>query len=702
MVPICLSLGIGKTFCIPPSSMIPTGASIAALVEEAGANALLTVPSILEEMASLSDDDSRLHALRKLDFIAFGGGIPKAAAGERLAAEGVKLINHYGATETGPLTPFFVPAKGHDWRLLRLRRDTLGPLEVRLDPAGGEKADQPGQAYKLSMRPCGWTERFELQDLLVNASGDPEGEFSISGRVDDLICLATGEKVRPTILEDALNQHESVKAVSAFGDQQFELGVLVEPAEPLESPSQVQAFVSLIWPTIEEANQHMDAHARISSPAVVVVVPPASLPRSDKGTVPRREAANKFADEIARAYRDLEASSSAVARPIDLSSPASSIRALIADHLGWCVPQGEWSDDRDFFELGMDSLQAGRLRRVLAASVKATASATSGAEGTCRGLSTCLREIPDTFVYKNPSIKKLVEALFTKPSTPNPLPTSQHIDELVDQYGPSEQDIHLPRSTVVLTGATGSLGAHFLHNLLQEPSVGRVICLNRAAGKGSPMDRQRLALSTRGLPLRDDAWQRVVVHATNTAAPHLGLSEAQYEQLAADVTHVAQMAWPMSFKMALSSFGASFRTLQNLLQLVTNAHCRALRRRPRMLFVSSFSTVGNYPSLKGECFVPETWVEDADCVLGLGYAQAKLVCERIIQRARDSSPELQVGVVRVGQLAGATGSGYWNADEHMVAVVRSSQRIGKFPDLKGVSQRHLMHSTCLSVHKANK
>lgn len=688
MVPICLSLGIGKTFCIPPSSIIPTGASIATLIEEAGAKALLTVPSILEEIASLQNDVG-LDALRNLDFIAFGGGTPKAAVGERLAAEGINLINHYGATETGPLTPFFVPPKGHDWRLLRLRRDTLEPLEVKLDPT--DQLDQPGQAYKLSMRPFGWTERFELQDLLVNLSGDPEGEFSIAGRVDDLICLATGEKVRPTILEDGLNQHKSIKAVTTFGDDQFELGVIVESSEPLE-PDQIEAFISLIWPTIEEANQHMDAHARISSPTAVVVVPPGALPKSDKGTVPRREAAQKFAAEIARVYRDLEGS--AVAEPIDLSSPALSIRALITDRLGWRVPPGAWSDDRDLFELGMDSLQAAKLRRFLAASIKATVSATSGADGSA--LAIC--EIPDAFVYQNPSIDKLVKALFTKPSDLDAVPTSLYIDDLVNKYSPSEQNIHLPKSTVVVTGATGSLGAHLLRNLLEDPSVGSVVCLNRA-GKGSAMDRQRLALSTRGISVSADAWHKVVVHTTDTAAPRLGLSESQYEQLLTAVTHVMHIAWPMSFKRSLSSFGASFRTLQNLIQLVTEAHCRALQRRPRMLFISSFSTVGNYPSLREERFVPETWVENADWALDLGYAQAKLVCEKMIERARVSSPELQIGVVRVGQLAGATDSGYWNADEHFVAIVISSQRIGKFPDLRGVSRRHLLPACLANANK---
>lgn len=693
MVPICLSLGIGKTFCIPPSSVIPTGASITTLMEDAGAKALLTVPSILEEIASLQDG-SGLEALRKLDFAAFGGGIPKAAVGEKLAAEGVNIINHYGATETGPLTPFFVPPKGHDWRLLKLRKDTLGPLDVKLDPV--DQLDQPGQAYKLSLRPFGWSERFELQDLLVSSAGDPEGEFSIAGRTDDLICLATGEKVRPTILEDRLRQHPGVKAVTTFGDNQFELGVIVESTELLET-DQINEFKSEIWLAIEAANQDMDAHARISSPTAVLIVPPGALPKSDKGTVPRLEAAKKFANEIAGVYRDLEGS--AIAHPIDLYSPASSIRALIADRLEWRVPPGAWSDDRDFFELGMDSLQAARLRRILAASVKATVSRTTETGGRL-----ALGEIPDDFVYQNPSVEKLANALTRGPSDVNGTSTALLINELVDKYS-SDHKHRQWDHTVVLTGATGSLGAHLLIKFLQDPSVGRVICLNRA-GKRSPMDKQRLALSSRGLSVSEGEWGKVVVHETDTAAPKLGLSEADYENLVFEATHIIHTAWPMSFKMSLGSFGASFRTLQNLINLTTEAHNRHPWPKPKLLFTSSVSTVGNYPSLRGECIVPEVFVEDSAWALDLGYAQAKLVCEKMIQRARTIHKELQAGVVRIGQLAGATETGYWNADEHLVAIISSSQKIGKFPDLRGVSffqaSSLLLHTTGFTTNGAHR
>ena len=691
-----MSLGIGKTICIPPPSVIPNGASIAALIQDFGVRALLTVPSILEEIESLPGNKGH-EALRKLDFVAFGGGMPKESVGERLESAGVRLIDQYGATETGPLTPFFVPGKGYNWRQLRLRSDTLEPLQVRLDRVDKEisqpdhlqsdSADSDSErnyTYKLSMRPFGWQERFELQDLIVTrreyslGSDIGQMDFSIAGRSDDLICLATGEKVRPTILESLLRQQEGVKDATAFGDQQFELGVIVESVKAMDH-DEVESFKGSIWLVIEEAGRLMDAHARIMSPAAILIVHPGELPRSDKGTILRNAVAKKFAEEIAGVYRNLEAGVSMP--PLDLSSPQSSIRALVTGIANWQARGTDWLDDDDFFAQGMDSLQATQLRRSLAASVRAT-HVVSGHEAQHVLL---VDKIPDDFVYLHPSVSMLVDALVPKHRAVNGIiPEAKFIEQLVEKYsGRGDVGQQQKKAVVLITGATGSRGSFFLGQLLVNNLVGRIICLNRP-GKENAIEAQKRAMKSRDILVSDDVWAKVEIRQTSTAAPCLGLEEPEYERLATEVTHMVHIAWPMNFKMGLQSFDASFRSLQNLIQLARKAHFYHYRTKPRVLFVSSISTVGNYPSVQGGVIVPETIVEDPAWTLELGYAKAKLVCEKMIHRAANDYPEIETGLVRVGQIAGAS-SGYWNANEHFVAVCASSQQMGKFPDLRGVS-----------------
>ena len=72
-----------------------------------------------------------------------------------------------------------------------------------------------------------------------------------------------------------------------------------------------------------------------------------------------------------------------------------------------------------------------------------------------------------------------------------------------------------------------------------------------------------------------------------------------------------------------------------------------------------------------------------------GYAKAKLVCKRVVEQAwYDYSTELKVTCTRfgqvAGQVAGAKSTGYWNLSEHMVALIKSSEKLGKLPCLQAV------------------
>ncbi|KAE8370456.1 hypothetical protein BDV27DRAFT_169015 [Aspergillus caelatus] len=634
-------------FVIPPSTAILTGLSVIELMEDCKAKALLTVPSILEEIALLPSDRG-LNTLRKLDFVAFGGGLPKEGIAQRLVSTGVRLINHYGATETGPMTPFFQPEPNHDWHFFQLRVDTLSPLQVRLEPVANEEQQQEN-AFQMSMRPFGWTERFELQDLLIHHPAGGDRCYTAAGRIDDLICLATGEKVQPTILEQLLGRLESASAATAFGNNKFELGVIVEARDAIENE---EAFKDSIWPVIEEAGQQMDAHARISSPHAVLVVSPGTLPRSDKGTVLRKEVYKLFDKEVDQVYQRLDVI--VHAPPIDCIAPAVSVRALVQANIRH--PDGEWSDENDLFQLGMGSLQATKIRRLLSAAVARTPEIEV--------------EVSPDFVYKHPSVQKLVDALFQRSSD------AVDIHELVNRYS-----VH--PCTVLITGSTGSLASFVLAQLLSDPNVAKIICLNRVSKEDEdPVVQQRKTMASRGIEIDDGLWSRVEIVSTNISAPQLGLEPSQYNDIVSRVTHILHLAWPMSFHMQLSSFDASFCTVTNFVQLAGDINRRQLGLKPRLLFISSISTVGLYPVVYGERIVAEAPTMDPNCALRLGYGRAKWVCEQIIERAARNYPELDLGFVRVGQVAGSR-RGYWNTQEHFVALVQPSQKLGAFPALKG-------------------
>jgi thioester reductase-like protein len=668
-------MSIGLSLCLPVTS-VSSGATIVEILELSKPRSLMTVPSVLEDIAFL-DHDVGIRALRALRFVAFGGGPLKSSVGEKLAASGVVLLNHYGATETGALAPIFapVPNSNYDYRYFRLRKDfdlQVVPIE---SPPGAE------MQYKLVAHPFGWDAAFEVQDQLTCSPDNPDSDFNAIGRNDDLIVLASGEKVVPKVLEVLLSESEHCKVAIAFGQNQFELGVLIEPMENVDRQHQ-DSFKNKIWPTVQHANERMDAHARISSTKAIVIVPAGkSIPRTDKGSIMRKEVYNSFGEEISQAYSDLEHSiiDSSLA-PLDTNQMEASIKELITDRLSWKIPPHKWTYEHDLFELGMDSLQALQLRRLLLALVHMSKKSSSR-------LLVQAESISRDFVYRNPSVSKLAAALQGNNSTEH----EDMIDRFVDLYAIRSQDpgpvTPDEGSTILLTGSTGSLGLHVLAYLANTPSVAQIICLNRASLNSDlnhPERRVKRAAEAKGISISELAWSKIKIIQTDTATPHLGLPKGEYDEICGLVTHVLHMAWPMDFNRLLPSFEAQFQGLRNLLGLCRDVHtCRPLVR-PKFVFVSSIAVVGKYPEVHGERIVPEIIMSENDCTDDFGYAQAKLVCERIIERAALAyRSEFHANVVRVGQMTGAKMTGLWNVSEHFPALVKSSQLISSLPKLYG-------------------
>ncbi|KAL8829339.1 MAG: hypothetical protein Q9191_002068 [Dirinaria sp. TL-2023a] len=660
-----LSLGIGKTFCIPISSVSPTAASILRLLDSVSARCMMSVPSILEEIASLPDSTG-VQKLGKLDFVAFGGGNMKPAVGHALKLAGVKLLNHFGTTESGPLAPIFIPGSDYDWQYFRLRRD----IEIRVEPASTSISK-----FKFITYPPGWNGPFEIQDEFVTSPQNPMLDYQPVGRTDSVIVLATGEKIQPNILETALSEHPLVMAAVAFGDGHFQMGVIVQPSQ--STPSECfEDFKGRIWPTVHEANERMDSHARIASKDAIIIVPHTTpLPRSDKGSLLRRELYAMLRSEIEQMYQQLESANS-VAMLDRNRGIKNQLKDLIQDKLPkWNVPAQDWTFSSDLFELGMDSLQAIELRRLLLPNIESA------------------RQVPRDFIYRHPSVMELAEAIEATYREQKFDILVESRQELVDGFV-ERFSLQTPKRdfVILLTGSTGSLGSHVLVHLASLPMVKEVICLIRPTTNrdGNTHDRQDEALRDKLLPscspelrLKITTIQAVLSHT------QLGLTSEEYDSIVRRVTHILHTAWPMSFKWRLSSFQSQFQTVQNLLRMALDARDgrgdTRTRNRVRFVFVSSIAVVGEYPSSrKTYSAVPETHVSDITCTNQIGYAEAKLVCEKIIERARDSfAPDLEACCVRIGQMSGSQQSGFWNTDEHIAALLKSSIDIDALPELEG-------------------
>lgn len=671
-------MSIGKTICFPIPSTIPTGSSTIELLKLVKARSLMTVPSSLEEIFELPSDEG-IDVLKNLDFVACGGGPLKPAIAESLVASGVNIANAYGITEVGPLSVLYVPRPGDDWHYFRLRKD----MDVEIKPMPSEEPDA-SQRCTLSILPPGWETRFEPGDEFLRNPKNPNWEFRPAGRTDDVLVLSTGEKVYPGILENILGEREDVKAAVAFGDNRTQLGLMIEPARELTSETRA-AFLQNIWPTIKEASDRMDSHARISSlEAVIILKSGAKFPRSDKGAVLRRGAYHDFEKEIDRVYEFLESytAKEGLLESSDVLSLEKGILDWIQTSLNWGDQHEDLNVSDDVFEMGMNSLQATTLRRFLLSSFTKL-----------KGVEFATMRIPRDFVYRYPSISKIAAQLSRDENLQEDSQSHEEvIQNLITKYSSAiHEEIVSNRPTsddqkvVLLTGSTGSLGGHLLSQLVKRKDVLRVICFVRPSKKNS-LERQIESCKSKGIDISDDEWLKIEVLALNTAKELFGLSLSEYEKYSRMVTHIVHVGWPMDFKRNVSSFEDQFKILAHMLKFASDIREAQPDTRPRFQFISSISVVANYPKLNGGRIVPEIPIRDTRSTLNFGYAEAKLVCERLVEKFNRSGKGRGVDamIVRLGQISGDESEGWWNENEHFPKLVASSQKVGGLPVLKGV------------------
>lgn len=124
----------------------------------------------------------------------------------------------------------------------------------------------------------------------------------------------------------------------------------------------------------------------------------------------------------------------------------------------------------------------------------------------------------------------------------------------------------------MVTGATGSLGAHIVAQLVAMKSVKSVFCLVRAESLRNARDRTVQSLEVRRVydNLSDEEKIKMIFLPSNLAEEDLGLGQERYEELKCKVTAVIHSAWSVNFNMDVTSFEAQH--IKGLYQLQSLCH----------------------------------------------------------------------------------------------------------------------------------
>lgn len=223
---------------------------------------------------------------------------------------------------------------------------------------------------------------------------------------------------------------------------------------------------------------------------------------------------------------------------------------------------------------------------------------------------------------------------------------------------------------VLMTGATGFLGAHLLSELLTATDA-RVWCLVRAQGEAEA--RARIAAAAARYELTAPPDDRVVPVVGDLAEPGLGLPAETFRELARDIDAIYHVG-------ALVNFVYPYQALRAANVAGTREVIR-LAGESRSIPVHYVSTTAVLAGL-GVSGVREATEETPLAHPGqlrMGYVETKYVAEELLRNA--SRAGLPVAIYRPLDIVGGLATGAWSTSTEMAALIRFMTDTGLAPDI---------------------
>ena len=655
---------------LPPPGRKPSADLAIEIIRQVKPQAGLFSPSTLEDIV---DTPGGTDIFKLLEYVLYGGASLSPAAGDEIC-KFTRLQTVIGSTEGG-FYPTMIPQDPQDWAYFEW-----------MPGAGLEMESQGESLYELvikrqkdtTLQPI-FSTFPELNDFhtrdLYEQHPSKAGLWRYAGRNDDIVVLSNGEKFNPVGFEKYIEGQHLVKGALVVGQGRFQAAMIVEPDwQRIGSQRDASEIINEIWPAVEKANREALTHAHVWKSKIAVAMQDKPFIRTPKGSIMRRKNNDLYKPEIDAMYSH-EAFDESLGR-IQGGADVEAIKNYLRQALNHTLPKvyDGLQDDTDIFSLGVDSLQILGLASTLSHAMPPDDDGRN-------------RTVPTRLIYTNPNVNKLAEALHEIASGTNSASAlkpgssrSQRMSDLVRKYTddlPSSMSAASERpskSTVVLTGSTGSLGNYFLELLIADSTVEHVYCLNRSVDAKS---RQKKDFGDRGID--SPGFAKVTFLRAAFGEERFGIPVESYEEMQRTATVFVHNAWAVDFNQDLSSFEpVHIAGVRRCIDFSLSS-----RHRPQLFFISSIASVGLFLATGHTGEVPEEAFEDNALPLPQGYGESKHVAGRILAAAAEQSG-VPVTVVRAGQLAGpAAKEGIWNKNEWLPSLIATSKALGKVPKTLG-------------------
>lgn len=432
-----------------------------------------------------------------------------------------------------------------------------------------------------------------------------DGTLEFLGRVDRQVKIR-GHRVEPGEVEFALTAHPEVRdAVAvAAGDR-----LVAYAATTTAAPAELRRF----------ARDRLPRHL---VPDLVVTVD--RIPRTAHEKV------------------DLAALPPATAEPAAHVPPRGPVETAIAAVWAQLLAAPRVGRTDDFFALGGSSLVAARM---------------VGALETALG-----RPVPVSALLGSDDLAGLARALEAPPAAGPDLLADRLPAELVP-FVPRQG----PVRTVLVTGATGFLGAHVVAALLAHSAV-TVACLVRAGSPQRAHDRVVQALLAHGL---DGDAARIEGVPGDLALPRFGLPEHAWRELARRCDVVCHNG-------GVVHFAAPYERLHpaNVGGTLEALRLAALAGAP----LHAVSTLGVFlgTAHRGTRVTERDAPGPPDGLSG-AYEQTKWVADRLCREARDAG--MAVTLHRPARIGGHGVTGRANPEDYFSRLLTTFVQTGCVPDL---------------------
>ncbi|MEG4112410.1 MULTISPECIES: amino acid adenylation domain-containing protein [unclassified Microcoleus] len=223
---------------------------------------------------------------------------------------------------------------------------------------------------------------------------------------------------------------------------------------------------------------------------------------------------------------------------------------------------------------------------------------------------------------------------------------------------------------ILLTGATGFLGAFLLRDLLQQTQA-EIYCLVRSADSESAKKRIQSSLESY-LIWDESSSDRIIPIAGDLSQPILGLSEDQFRVLASKIDVIyhngafVKFTYPYSVLKPANVLGT-----QEVLRLASHSKLKPVH------FISTISVF----SAMGESGIKLVREED-ELTAGEGlkgaYTQTKWVAEKLVEVARGRG--IPVSIYRPGRISGDSQTGACNPSDLLYRLIAGCVQLGCAPD----------------------